>query len=1106
MKRNLKITAPLVGLALSLALPAWGQEFSTTSPLKEGKWVKIFVDRTGLYELSYEQLREMGFENPSKVAVLGKGGPQLSLDFTTAAGETVYSDMLQSVGVIDDTEGEKIYFFGQGTQNVDFGLEAASSKRRFLNRGQNIYSRVGAYFLTDSQPRKKIAKKAKSNTFATALENGAGYILHDLDLIQSNHHDGQLFWGEDFTKYGAESMEWDARHPDMLPLEAQLHLVFYNENWLDSATSYEFGMTGAQESMSNPFSPMSGDYYSPSINKVLSLTPMEGGGDVFLKLTGERPEKACHLDYWMLTFKRGFPSMPQGYAQDMIWFPSASEGIQYSLPAPEKDGVRVLQVTDPFNVTELGQGAAANTLMLDPDANVPSLLYFDPSRPQLEIKGYERIENQNLHAIVEEDPELLIITLPHLRELAERHADVHRRLEGMRVSVATAPEIYNEFSAGVPDAMAYRALVTYLHQNQKHPLKNLLLYGPQLSDLRGLTEEIDPSRYLIAIQDTKNHYDNGGYPDYDIYGCVAGAITQLPREQAPITVGVGILSVRDQNDAEIIRKKVENYILDNDFSGRINRFLSIGGAGDSHIHDSQAIAFEGAFNEMAQRGGISTVMLIDTYGGDVARDKFTRLLDEGVLTGIYFGHSTAYCLSAYEDFLSTAHLQNLHNTKLPFLCLAGCDQTLPDRNTRGIAEALVLDTNNGAIGVIGSTRSAWSGQNMEMFKAFYRLLNGTSPIASDVPLQEVTPTVGEIYASLKSYLKVTNELSFILAADPALRIPIIGRKAVGNATELNAEADEVVEVTGRITRNDGETDTDFNGDVTIRLMEPTIYLTSTNSVSNDTNPIQIPYPDRQASMASAEVKNGEYRVSIHVPSSMGVYDGQQLRLVAGAYDPEKKMGAAGEQFLTVSLGKENGNITDSDSEAPLISSIEYDAERGAIIFEASDNKALDFSTGSLLPGVLFSLDGRYEHGRISIRPGDGSRSARYEALVGELPVGEHRSLVSVADAAGNRAEADLVFHVSPIWGEIGLEMLETAADGQATFNVSGAVDNSLTLVILDAEGHRVFSTDSASDTILWDCRDSEGRAVTPGRYRAYVVESGDAPAKGSSKTLTFSVI
>ena len=43
--------------------------YASSSRLASGKWVKVAIPESGVYEITYDELREMGFSNPARVKV-----------------------------------------------------------------------------------------------------------------------------------------------------------------------------------------------------------------------------------------------------------------------------------------------------------------------------------------------------------------------------------------------------------------------------------------------------------------------------------------------------------------------------------------------------------------------------------------------------------------------------------------------------------------------------------------------------------------------------------------------------------------------------------------------------------------------------------------------------------------------------------------------------------------------------------------------------------------------------------------------------------------------------------------------------------------------------
>lgn len=95
------------------------------------------------------------------------------------------------------------------------------------------------------------------------------------------------------------------------------------------------------------------------------------------------------------------------------------------------------------------------------------------------------ILNQNLHAEAAKGCDFLIISVPEYIGEARQIAALHEKYDKIRVLVVDPQTVYNEFSWGNPDPMAYRALAKMLYQSPARKLKNVLLFGPVTGNLRG---------------------------------------------------------------------------------------------------------------------------------------------------------------------------------------------------------------------------------------------------------------------------------------------------------------------------------------------------------------------------------------------------------------------------------------------------------------------------------------------------------------------------------------------------------------------------------------------------------------------------------------------
>lgn len=89
----------------AMALPV--DYYSTESRLAAGHWVKVRIDTTGVYAISYRQLEEWGFDNPGQVGVFGSGA--------VAAADHIfsinYSDDLAPTAVA--RQQDRLLFYGE---------------------------------------------------------------------------------------------------------------------------------------------------------------------------------------------------------------------------------------------------------------------------------------------------------------------------------------------------------------------------------------------------------------------------------------------------------------------------------------------------------------------------------------------------------------------------------------------------------------------------------------------------------------------------------------------------------------------------------------------------------------------------------------------------------------------------------------------------------------------------------------------------------------------------------------------------------------------------------------------------------------------------------
>ncbi|MGM9841256.1 MAG: hypothetical protein ACI31D_03540, partial [Candidatus Limisoma sp.] len=131
-------------LLLTASFNSYSQnvQFASRSVLATGNWVKINVDRSGVYEISYDELRSWGFATPENIKVYGRGGNAAKENYLLP-----HMDDLEQTPIMH--RANKIYFYAKGTECDSIKIDTTGDVT--LYPSQNCYSKHGCLFLTDSE-------------------------------------------------------------------------------------------------------------------------------------------------------------------------------------------------------------------------------------------------------------------------------------------------------------------------------------------------------------------------------------------------------------------------------------------------------------------------------------------------------------------------------------------------------------------------------------------------------------------------------------------------------------------------------------------------------------------------------------------------------------------------------------------------------------------------------------------------------------------------------------------------------------------------------------------------------------------------------------------
>lgn len=1030
-------------------------KFSENSPLASGKWVKLTTGECGVYELSYEELRELGFADPAKVSLFGEGGKRRSMSLVIN-GEIQQTENLTQVPVYH--HGNKLYFYALGAQNLKFNGQ-------FTYDRPNIYTDYGHYFLTDSaQPllMEEYRPTEADQSSATATENALGYYLHEIDKMHGLNNAGQEFW--EFYIDAADSKfsySWPIKpaHIASGSMTADFNLLLANN--CRNKMKFSLNSVEAEKSITSKTS----DY------KTFSMTgTYPGSGTVNLSIHGISGSSGdAYFNYFLLNYQKDISGLGSNLTQEVLGLPAAS-GATY---LPSTGNYVAFDITNPLLPSVILSGSDKIVFPDRTDNHVVQI--FNIEKSMKKILKSAPVANQNYHACKNDVPNFVIVTVPEYKTQAEQIAALHRTYLGQKVVVATTEELYNEFTSGNPDPIAIRMFGKMLYNSNSDIMKNILLIGPIRSDARNKMNNIMPDNFIIGVQEGSILLTRIPGLAMDVYGMIMDQVLDGNIYMTPMQIGVGSLPVSSNHEADIAVTKIKSYLerlKDPDMAYIANETLSISCTGDDHTHDNQVKEMVNRLNQHAESIGskrfLNTMIMEDYYRNNDLASHFVNKINQGKLFSIYIGHASQ---SGLGTIIHSSDFMKQKNQTPYFMFFAGCDLTHPDYGGSGIGQDAVVRAHCGPIGSVISTRTAWSDGNSEM--GYKMVRNLFYPSASATKVRAATTTLGEAYAATKNQLDGYNEISFIYCGDPALPFPIPLRKLelTLNTNRQSYRGGDIMNFTGTVRTNNNTLDAEYNGKVVFKLASPSVTLPMPGYESYNAT-----FSDNTLLTVETEVKNGAFSVRIPVPEEINEYrpdndDTANMHIYACSYSPSLQLTAAGYHSVplaAVNAPEEPGYITENDTTAPT-SSLVYNENIQILEINVSDDVAILPGIGTGASTQLY-IDGMPIN---TIDVGERGATTSYSTTVcaSQFSVGKHTAYLSVTDVSGNKAQnITKMFEVSDQLPLIEFEATPYAVD-YAEFTVKDNSYNNLELVVVDKTGKQVYSAPFTQNTISWECPD-----------------------------------
>ena len=1080
--------------------------YTSTSKLANGRWVKIAIPENGIYQLTFEELSQMGFSNPEAVRIYGKGGYPISelLDGYTP------DDLTQiPVKVYDN----KICFYGCGP--VKYTLSTPTGTPHYT-RVFNSYSTKGYYFITqDDGTTPKVPEViTKDNTGTNPRVTSLNYNLHENDLISPGQM-GKNMLGENMTNaeitlpYSLPGLKGDsaitinvragARVTQSSYIKAELNGIDMNYT-LSSAKIYAPANTHVYYNWAEPYSALVPD----------TDNPVPENGNIRVRVYSPNGEvNNAWLDYILITYCHN-NSLENGVDNQLnMGFNKCSvqDLISISNTSPS---IEVWNINNPNNPTSytLTQGDNGYyTFTPGNSNNWNQYVAFDPSKQLKSIDSYTEVENQNIHGLP--TPNMVIVTCKNLIPQAERVAQMHRDNDNMIVHVIDEQQIFNEFSSGTPDAMAIRLMSKMFYDRDKNRFKNLLMFGAGSYDNRKILSSKECQ--LITYEAENSNDEEYSYVCDDFFGILDdNSGNELAKDY--LRLGVGRIPCVTEAEAENDVDKLLNYVNNPDYGAWRNDLLLIADDYDDKKYAFQCeglttILDEDLHTGMAQNKVYCSQFPLDPVSqyGLEARKELTSKFKEGQYFMTYVGHGDKSYLTKEQQLWTVIESNTIENKHLPILTTACCDVARYDSNQRGLVEILFHKKGGGAIAMVTSARAVYADDNDALNQAFFRAMFCYHN-------KGYMPTLGEAYMLCKQSFGKTinyNKMSFMLLGDPAIKINYpkpffkitkINGNTVGTSTISSGAMQEITVEAKVYTPNGSSVNTNFNGDATLSIYDILKYeTTATQQIGQIYVDRDIYYPRNLLTRVNGRVVDGVFTAKAVIPryilSSGGL---GSVKVYAHMDDSEEMVNGSFDNLRLNSYDANNPN-TVTDDMPPVIEAMYFNDEQtfsnGAFIPSSSTlyiraNDDHSFNTQSLAIGNSMSL--QLDNGKTTYPyiKSQAIMSDEGKALAIEFPMnlqeGLHSLLYTVYDAAGNKATQTISFLVGNS-SQMSMTVDEEPAVDAATFNITTSLPTTpqVTIKVLDNVGNLVWKTTTANFPYTWDLKDNNGTRVPAGVYKFY---------------------
>ena len=1093
------------------------------------KWLKLTMEGTGLYRISYEDLTSAGV-NPQDI------DPATVRIFT--AGPLQQPDSIRYSGSFDEdyhlTEvdlyysgantgsmmpGEYILFYGLGIRGWGDHLDPAVEEIHFY---KHKYFDNSIYWMSwdgsfEGQPARVQARNAAPTGSAGLNVDTYSHRLHvEKDaLYDPIHTDDYWYWrrmNEGTTLFTEEVQCVDVAGGGGMVRTLGYGPYIYDNNFNEADCSVNEEHAGHLSWV------VYSDFRPDTVEAAISSI-VEGPNDFNLTKTAEDEMYILWFDLFYDRYLKPIDGRLDFFAPSGAMQTAAI--TMTGFPATEE--IFLFEVTDhtkPVLLTgwQNDQGEIVFEEMLD---EIP--LHYHAatasSIPSPSIR-VESLAAGSLPSLRDETPpDMIIVYHRNFQDAAVRLAAYRRDnlpySDAPVVRAVDIDDVYNNFSGGMKDPIAIRNYLKFLYDNFDDggvPVIDFaLLIGNCTYDARNI---LGRSNDFVPVFINVNYEDEGVEDDDFLVKLDAGY-------DRMIDVAIGRMPVLTSRDADIWVDRVIRYESDIDMGTWKNRVI-ITADDENSTNTKNDFYFTWDAEWMTADDGpiprfvdYSKIYLTNyPFVGDLKPGATSDLIEEwsrGALIVNYAGHGSPEQL-ADERLMQMSDLYSLLNgNKQPLFLAFSC--TVGDLESvyrRSMGQDITVLEEGGAIAVIAGVAPTILIPNRELNYIYFDYLftggdsTATEPIGTSLMMAKTDDA---------TFYYTSNNAKYILLGDPALTLSLPERMVEHDIAAIDTMGTGGrYTLSGRVTEG-GELLSTFNGTAEIVVQESMEMISRDIIHWGEEKELNYRLPGNDIFRGTVDVSAGRFELDYVVP--VRCRTGSRARVRSYVSEAGDDGIGSTDTLAIVTSGSLPPNEGPPDIDIYFAGQATKVKQGAILVAEIADGDGIAILGSEPQNSIYFEFDRsgypvfvtdyfEYEHG--------SSTTGRVEyPLHSGFAPGEHSVIVRAFDNLGESATDTLAFEVVE-------EGLYTLSD---VFNMPNPFTESTNFVfqlssradallrVYNLSGLEIWNAELAAEegfnSIYWEGRDFTGDRIANGTY-IYVLEVSFRDSYNRSETVTGKVV